>query len=43
MLPVISTGYQANFAEKIRREASVLTGAVGMITEARQAGEILAC
>lgn len=34
-------GYQVHFAEKIRREASMLTGAVGMITEARQAEEIL--
>jgi 2,4-dienoyl-CoA reductase-like NADH-dependent reductase (Old Yellow Enzyme family) len=38
----LGPGYQVHFAEKIRREASVLTGAVGMITEARQAGEILA-
>ncbi|MBP6872209.1 MAG: NADH:flavin oxidoreductase/NADH oxidase [Bacteroidales bacterium] len=34
-------GYQAGFAEKIRKEAGIITGAVGFITEARQAEEIL--
>ncbi|MDX9906417.1 MAG: NADH:flavin oxidoreductase/NADH oxidase [Bacteroidales bacterium] len=34
-------GYQAGFAEKIRKEAGIMTGAVGLITEARQAEEIL--
>jgi len=34
-------GYQVPFAEKIRKEASIMTGAVGLITEARQAEEIL--
>jgi 2,4-dienoyl-CoA reductase-like NADH-dependent reductase (Old Yellow Enzyme family) len=34
-------GYQVPFAEKIRREAGVLTGAVGMITAAKQADEII--
>jgi 2,4-dienoyl-CoA reductase-like NADH-dependent reductase (Old Yellow Enzyme family) len=34
-------GYQAPFAEQIRREASIATGAVGMITEPEQAEEIL--
>lgn len=34
-------GYQVPFAEKIRKETGVLTGAVGMITEAHQAEEIL--
>ena len=34
-------GYQVPFAEKIRREASVMTGAVGLITSARQAEEIV--
>jgi 2,4-dienoyl-CoA reductase-like NADH-dependent reductase (Old Yellow Enzyme family) len=34
-------GYQVPFAERIRRDADVLTGAVGMITEARQADEII--
>jgi len=35
-------GYQVPFAEAIRREAGVLTGAVGMITEPAQANEIIA-
>jgi 2,4-dienoyl-CoA reductase-like NADH-dependent reductase (Old Yellow Enzyme family) len=35
-------GYQVAFAETIRREAGVLTGAVGMITEPAQANEIIA-
>jgi 2,4-dienoyl-CoA reductase-like NADH-dependent reductase (Old Yellow Enzyme family) len=30
------------FAERIRRETGILTGAVGMITEPRQAEEIIA-
>jgi 2,4-dienoyl-CoA reductase-like NADH-dependent reductase (Old Yellow Enzyme family) len=34
-------GYQVPFAARIRREAGIATGAVGMITEARQAQEIL--
>lgn len=34
-------GYQVPFAEKARREAGVLTGAVGMITGAKQADEII--
>lgn len=34
-------GYQVPFAERIRRDAGVLTGAVGMITEAHQADEII--
>jgi 2,4-dienoyl-CoA reductase-like NADH-dependent reductase (Old Yellow Enzyme family) len=34
-------GYQTNFAERIRREAEIATGAVGMITEAAQAEHIL--
>ncbi len=37
----LGPGYQVHFAEKIRGEASMLTGTVGMITEARQAEEIL--
>ncbi len=43
MQPGNGPGYQVHSTEKIRREASILTGAVGMITEARQAGEMLAC
>lgn len=34
-------GYQVPFAAKVKREAGVLTGAVGLITTARQANEIL--
>lgn len=37
-----SPGYQVPFAESIRKEAGILTGAVGFITEAQQAEEILA-
>ena len=37
----IGPGYQVPFAERIRRDAGVLTGAVGMITEAHQADEII--
>ncbi len=34
-------GYQTPFAERIRREAGILTGAVGMITSAAQAAHIV--
>jgi 2,4-dienoyl-CoA reductase-like NADH-dependent reductase (Old Yellow Enzyme family) len=34
-------GYQVSFAEAIRREAKIATGAVGMITEAKQAEQII--
>ncbi len=34
-------GYQVPFAERIRKEAGILTGAVGLITEPREADEIL--
>lgn len=34
-------GYQVDFARKIKHEAEILTGAVGLITEAEQAEEIL--
>jgi len=34
-------GYQIPFAERIRRECGVLTGAVGLITDAEQADAIL--
>jgi 2,4-dienoyl-CoA reductase-like NADH-dependent reductase (Old Yellow Enzyme family) len=34
-------GYQVPFAERIRREAGILTGAVGMITDPKQADEII--
>jgi 2,4-dienoyl-CoA reductase-like NADH-dependent reductase (Old Yellow Enzyme family) len=38
----VEPGYQVPFAETIRREASVATGAVGLITEPEQAEEIVA-
>ena len=37
----VEAGYQVPFAERIRREAGVPTGAVGLITSARQAEEIV--
>lgn len=37
----VGPGYQTAFAEQIRREAGIATGAVGMITEAVQAEHIL--
>jgi 2,4-dienoyl-CoA reductase-like NADH-dependent reductase (Old Yellow Enzyme family) len=37
----LGPGYQVAFAERIRREAIILTGAVGLITNARQADEIV--
>ena len=37
----IGPGYQVHFAEKVKKEANILTGAVGLITEAQQAEEIL--
>jgi 2,4-dienoyl-CoA reductase-like NADH-dependent reductase (Old Yellow Enzyme family) len=38
----VGPGYQVPFAEAIRREAGIATGAVGLITEAHQAEEIVA-
>jgi 2,4-dienoyl-CoA reductase-like NADH-dependent reductase (Old Yellow Enzyme family) len=38
----IGPGYQVPFAERIRREAEIPTGAVGLITEAGQADAIIA-
>jgi len=38
----VGPGYQTQFAEQIRREANILTGAVGMITSPVQAEHILA-
>ena len=35
-------GFQVPFAEAIKREANILTGAVGMITEVNQAASVLA-
>jgi 2,4-dienoyl-CoA reductase-like NADH-dependent reductase (Old Yellow Enzyme family) len=37
----VSTGYQVPLARKIRHEAGISTGAVGLITEPRQANEII--
>lgn len=37
----LKPNYQVPFAEKIKKEALILTGAVGLITEAKQAEEIL--
>ena len=37
----LAPGYQVPFAERIRREAGILTAAVGMITTAEQAEEIV--
>jgi len=39
---VVGPGYQVPFAERIRREAGVPTGAVGLITEPHQANAIVA-
>jgi 2,4-dienoyl-CoA reductase-like NADH-dependent reductase (Old Yellow Enzyme family) len=38
----VAPGYQVPFAERIRKDCGILTGAVGLITEAAQAEEILA-
>ncbi|MBZ5620244.1 MAG: NADH:flavin oxidoreductase/NADH oxidase [Acidobacteriia bacterium] len=37
----LALGYQVPFADRIRRDAGVLTGAVGLITTAEQADEIV--
>src|SRR3546814_12743260 len=39
---VLEPGYQVPFAARIRREAGVATGAVGLITGAEQAAQIVA-
>ncbi len=39
--PKVYPGYQVPFSEQLRREAGIATGAVGLITEAEQAEEIL--
>ncbi|RSK43734.1 NADH:flavin oxidoreductase/NADH oxidase [Hymenobacter rigui] len=38
----VGPGYQVPFAEQVRRETGLPTGAVGLITEAQQAEDILA-
>lgn len=37
----VKPGYQVPFAEQVKREAAIMTGAVGMITDAKQAETIL--
>ena len=37
----VAPGYQVPFAERIRREAGIATAAVGLITEPRQADQIV--
>lgn len=37
----LKPGYQVEFAEKVRKESGILTGAVGLITEAGQADGIV--
>jgi len=38
----LGPGYQVPFAEKVRREAGIMTGAVGMLTTAEQCEEVVA-
>lgn len=40
-IPSLHAGYQVPFAELLRREASIATGAVGLIDQASMAAEIL--
>jgi 2,4-dienoyl-CoA reductase-like NADH-dependent reductase (Old Yellow Enzyme family) len=40
-IPIVP-GYQVPFAERIRHDAEIATGAVGLITESRQADDIVA-
>ena len=37
----LKPGYQVEFAERIRKESGIMTGAVGLITEADQANQII--
>lgn len=37
----LKPGYQVEFAEKVKKEAGILTGAVGLITESKQADDII--
>ena len=37
----VGKGYQVPFARRIRTEAKIMTGAVGLITEAGHANEII--
>ena len=38
---MVGPGYQVPFAERIRRDAGIATGAVGLITQAQQADGII--
>jgi 2,4-dienoyl-CoA reductase-like NADH-dependent reductase (Old Yellow Enzyme family) len=38
---ILRPGYQVPFAEKIKQQTGILTGAVGLITSAQQAEDIL--
>ncbi|MBL7972709.1 MAG: NADH:flavin oxidoreductase/NADH oxidase [Prolixibacteraceae bacterium] len=38
----LAPGYQVHFAERIKKETGILTGAVGLITQVQQAEDILA-
>ncbi|MES1223117.1 MAG: NADH:flavin oxidoreductase/NADH oxidase [Bacteroidota bacterium] len=38
----LGPGYQVHFAERIKKDTGILTGSVGLITEAKQAEEIVA-
>jgi 2,4-dienoyl-CoA reductase-like NADH-dependent reductase (Old Yellow Enzyme family) len=38
----VGPGYQVQFAEQVKREANIPTGAVGLITDAQQAEDIIA-
>ena len=40
-IPSVEPGYQVPFAERIRREAGIATGAVGLITDPEQAEAII--
>jgi len=37
----LKPGYQVEFAEKVKKESGILTGAVGLITESKQADDII--
>jgi 2,4-dienoyl-CoA reductase-like NADH-dependent reductase (Old Yellow Enzyme family) len=37
----VGPGYQVPFAERVKREAGIATGAVGLITDAKQADDII--
>ncbi|AMR31983.1 oxidoreductase [Mucilaginibacter sp. PAMC 26640] len=37
----LKPGYQVEFAEAVKKQVDILTGAVGLITEAKQANEII--